>query len=168
MPKFTLCVRMYVSMCIYVYLCIYVCMYDVHHDIQIPCTRYVAINRLYFYLYLFQLYGAGSIDFNQAYFIYVFTTSTDISANDIGHVYYRSSTDNAILNRASNAVAGYEFAATYVVIFTWHKLTFAGGSNTSPVSLLLYLYLLFITTFCHTSTSHPGDISADWFKQRLQ
>ena len=37
---------MYVSMCIYVYLCIYVCMYDVRHDIQIPCTRYVAINRL--------------------------------------------------------------------------------------------------------------------------
>ena len=32
---------MYVSMCIYVYLCIYVCMYDVRHDIQIPCTRYV-------------------------------------------------------------------------------------------------------------------------------
>ena len=28
---------MYVSMCIYVYLCIYVCMYDVCHDIQIPC-----------------------------------------------------------------------------------------------------------------------------------
>ena len=41
---------MYVSMCIYVYLCIYVCMYDVRHDIQIPCTRYVAINRLYLYL----------------------------------------------------------------------------------------------------------------------
>ena len=34
-------------MCIYVYLCIYVCMYDVRRDIQIPCTRYVAINRLY-------------------------------------------------------------------------------------------------------------------------
>ena len=45
-----LCVSecMYVSMCIYVY----VCMYDVRHDIQIPCTRYVAINRLYLYLYL--------------------------------------------------------------------------------------------------------------------
>ena len=42
---------MYASMCIYVYLCIYVCMYDVRHDIQIPCTRYVAINRLYLYLF---------------------------------------------------------------------------------------------------------------------
>ena len=29
---------------------LYVCMYDVRHDIQIPCTRYVAINRLYLYL----------------------------------------------------------------------------------------------------------------------
>ena len=35
-------------MCIYVYM--YVCMYDIRHDIQIPCTRYVAINRLYLYL----------------------------------------------------------------------------------------------------------------------
>ena len=53
MPIFTLCVRMYV--CKYVYLCIYVCMYDARHDIQIPCTRYVAINRIYLYLYLFYL-----------------------------------------------------------------------------------------------------------------
>ena len=37
-----------VSECMYVYSCIYVCMYDVRHDIQIPCTRYVAINRLFF------------------------------------------------------------------------------------------------------------------------
>ena len=46
-----LCVSecMYVIMCIYVY----VCMYDVRHDIQIPCTRYVAINRIYLYLYLY-------------------------------------------------------------------------------------------------------------------
>ena len=107
------------------------------------------------YCYLFQLYATGTIAFVWGYFTYVFGTSTDISANDIGHVYYRSSTDNTILNRASNAVAGYEFAATYVIICTWHKLTFEGGSNTSPVSLLLCLYLLCITTFCHTSTSHP-------------
>ena len=107
------------------------------------------------YCYLFQLYSTGSLLFYNGYFTYVFATSSDISANDIGHVYYRSSTDNAILNRASNAVAGSEFAATYVVIFTWHKITFVGGSNASPVSLLLCLYLLCITTFCHTSTSHP-------------
>ena len=47
MPKFTLCVRMYVCKYVYLCICMYVCMYDVRHDIQIPCTRYVAINRLY-------------------------------------------------------------------------------------------------------------------------
>ena len=43
-----------VSECMYVYLCMYVCMYDVCHNIQIPCTCYVAINRLYliFILYI--------------------------------------------------------------------------------------------------------------------
>ena len=25
------------------------CMYDVRHDMQVPCTRYLAINRLYLY-----------------------------------------------------------------------------------------------------------------------
>ena len=55
MPKYTLCVRMYV--CKYVYMYMYVCMYDVRHDIQIPCTRYVAIYRLY--LYLFYLFSHG-------------------------------------------------------------------------------------------------------------
>ena len=52
MPKFTLCVRMYVCKYVYLCICMYVYMYDVRHDIQIPCTRYVAINRLYLYLYL--------------------------------------------------------------------------------------------------------------------
>ena len=37
MQKFTLCVRMYV------------CIYEVRHNIQIPCARYVAINCLYLY-----------------------------------------------------------------------------------------------------------------------
>ena len=107
------------------------------------------------YCYLFQVFAAGTIEFDMGYYTHVLWTSTDLSANDIGHVYHRSSTDNAILNRASNAVAGSVFAATYVVIVTWHKVTFMGGSNTSLVSLLLCLYLLCITTFCHTSTSHP-------------
>ena len=52
MPIFTLCVRMYVYLCVFMYIINYVCMYDVRHDIQISCTRYVAINRLYIYLYL--------------------------------------------------------------------------------------------------------------------
>ena len=40
------------SMYVCVFVCIlcmyvYVCMYGVCHDMQIPCTRYVVINRLY-------------------------------------------------------------------------------------------------------------------------
>ena len=31
--------------------CIYVCMYVVRHDIQIPCIRYMAINRLYLFIF---------------------------------------------------------------------------------------------------------------------
>ena len=31
----------------YIYVCMYV--YDLRHDMQIPCTRYVAINRIYLY-----------------------------------------------------------------------------------------------------------------------
>ena len=37
------------SECMYVRM--YVCMYDVRHDMQIPCTRYLAINSLYLYIY---------------------------------------------------------------------------------------------------------------------
>ncbi len=93
----------------------------------------------------------------------LYSYAMGISANDVGQVYYRVSTDSMTRIRASNAVGGSQSAATYVVIVTWHKLTFKGGSNTSPVSVLLCMYLLCITTFCHTSTSHPGDITADWF-----
>ena len=31
-------------MCVSMYVCQYLCMYDVHHDIQIPCTCYVGNN----------------------------------------------------------------------------------------------------------------------------
>ena len=114
------------------------------------------------YCYLFQLYLAGWITLSRGNSLDVFMASVAMSANDIGQVYYRSSTDNAILVRAASAVNGPAIAATYVVIVTWHKVTFPGGSNTSPVSLLLCMYLLRNTTFWHTTTSHPGNISADW------
>ena len=114
------------------------------------------------YCYLFQLYMDGWMESPGGNYIDVFMATLGISANDIGQVYYRSSTDNAILVRAAIAVGGPAFAATYVFIVTWHKVTSPGGSNTSPVSLLLCMYLLCNTTFCHTTTSHPGNISADW------
>ena len=52
-----------------VYLCMYlfmfVCMYDVRHDIQIPCTRYVAINLLYHkhsYSITYEIFNFGTIE----------------------------------------------------------------------------------------------------------
>ena len=42
----------------------YVCMYDVCHDIQIPCTRYVAINRLYLIFYNCDTSLGHSISYN--------------------------------------------------------------------------------------------------------
>ena len=58
--------------------------------------------------------------------------------NVVGEIYYRTVSENMdILNRASNAVAGPGFVATFVVIITWHKLTTPGGNNDTPVSSLL-------------------------------
>ena len=63
--------------------------------------------------------------------------SVDLSANDVGQLYYRITNESAILDEASNAVAGYSFSAIYAVIITWHKVTHVGGSNATAVSLLL-------------------------------
>ena len=41
------CVTECIHVCVYACMCVHVCMYDVRHNIQIPCTRYVAINHLY-------------------------------------------------------------------------------------------------------------------------
>ena len=42
-----------------------------------------------------------------------------------GRVYYRATTDNATLQRASSDVSnGTDFAATFVFITTWHDVTF--------------------------------------------
>ena len=40
-------------------MCMYTCIHDVRHDIQIPCTRYVAINHFYDYR------GEGAISLGQ-------------------------------------------------------------------------------------------------------
>ena len=61
--KFTLCVRMNVcvraGVCVWVWVwvwvcvCVNVCMYtvcDVHNDMHIPCTRYLAINNIYLFI----------------------------------------------------------------------------------------------------------------------
>ena len=80
MPEFTLCVRTYV--CKYVYLCVFMhidpCMYDVRHDIQIPCTRYVAINRLYLYLYLMDFNRSSRFD-GTLFWDVIFSSCIDIA-----------------------------------------------------------------------------------------
>ena len=53
----------------------------------------------------------------------------NINENDVGAVYYRTSTDGAILSRAEDATAGSAFSATFAVIVTWHKLTSAGNGD---------------------------------------
>ena len=60
-----------------------------------------------------------------------------------GRVYYRATTDNATLQRASSDVSnGTNFAAAFVFITTWHDVTFRLiKHHESPVSKLrLYSY----------------------------
>ena len=53
-----------------------------------------------------------------------------------GRVYYRATTDNATLQRASSDVSNEtDFAATFVFIATWHDVTFQIQYGT-PVSKL--------------------------------
>ncbi|NXG08040.1 TECTA protein, partial [Sakesphorus luctuosus] len=56
-----------------------------------------------------------------------------------GDVYYRESTDPALLRRASKDIHKYfkdmaSFSATWVFIVTWEEVTFYGGSSTTPVN----------------------------------
>ena len=66
--------------------------------------------------------------------------SSRLATNKMGRVYYRESTDIGILKRASFDVAGSGsgFEASFAVIVTWHQITYEGGSNDSPVSVLLF------------------------------
>lgn len=55
-----------------------------------------------------------------------------------GDVYYRESTEQEILERATQDVRKYfkimvSFTATWVFIATWTQVTFYGGSQTTPV-----------------------------------
>ncbi|MBN3286704.1 SNED1 protein, partial [Polyodon spathula] len=64
---------------------------------------------------------------------------SDVDNRRAGEVYYRESKDPAILQRATEDIQRYfpefpEFTATWVLIATWHKVTFFGGSSFSPVN----------------------------------
>ena len=64
--------------------------------------------------------------------------SCDISTlRNRGRVYYRSTTDNATLQRATSDVSnGTDFVATFVIIATWFNVTHAIPWNNPDVSKL--------------------------------
>ncbi|NXO73463.1 SNED1 protein, partial [Phainopepla nitens] len=63
----------------------------------------------------------------------------DVDNRRAGEIYYRESTDQPILERASRDIAQYfpefpGFSAQWVFIATWYRVTFFGGSSFSPVN----------------------------------
>ena len=71
-----------------------------------------------------------------------FAVDMDTTLND-GSIYYRQTTQRRILARAtldvrSNFPGSHKFAAKWVFIATYDKVTFAGGDEKSPVSGPVY------------------------------
>ncbi|XP_064792261.1 sushi, nidogen and EGF-like domain-containing protein 1 isoform X1 [Oncorhynchus masou masou] len=63
----------------------------------------------------------------------------DVDNRRAGQVFYRESKDPSVLLRATADVrrhfSGFpEFSATWILISTWHKVTFFGGSDITPVN----------------------------------
>uniref|UniRef100_A0A8C5KE78 Sushi, nidogen and EGF-like domain-containing protein 1 n=1 Tax=Jaculus jaculus TaxID=51337 RepID=A0A8C5KE78_JACJA len=63
----------------------------------------------------------------------------DVDNRRAGDVYYRETTDEATLNRATEDIRRYfpelpDFSATWVFVATWYRVTFFGGSSSSPVN----------------------------------
>ncbi|NXO21530.1 SNED1 protein, partial [Cisticola juncidis] len=63
----------------------------------------------------------------------------DVDNRWAGEIYYRESTEQPILERASRDIAQYfpefpGFSAQWVFIATWYRVTFFGGSSFSPVN----------------------------------
>ncbi|XP_023599141.1 sushi, nidogen and EGF-like domain-containing protein 1 [Myotis lucifugus] len=63
----------------------------------------------------------------------------DVDNRRAGDVYYREAADPAMLRRATEDIRRYfpelpDFSATWVFIATWYRVTFFGGSSSSPVN----------------------------------
>ncbi|XP_039583905.1 sushi, nidogen and EGF-like domain-containing protein 1 isoform X1 [Passer montanus] len=63
----------------------------------------------------------------------------DVDNRRAGEIYYRESTEQPILDRASRDIAQYfpefpGFSAQWVFIATWYRVTFFGGNSFSPVN----------------------------------
>jgi len=63
-----------------------------------------------------------------------------------GRVYYRETTDSAILQRATDDVRRSfvkltRFTATWVFVASWNRVTYYGGSRNTPVRQLMVVYV---------------------------
>ncbi|XP_077390200.1 uncharacterized protein sned1 isoform X5 [Festucalex cinctus] len=63
----------------------------------------------------------------------------DVDNRRAGRVFYRQSREPDILHRAATDIKMYfsdfpDFNATWVLVSTWHQVTFYGGSSTTPVN----------------------------------
>ncbi|XP_024857944.1 sushi, nidogen and EGF-like domain-containing protein 1 isoform X2 [Kryptolebias marmoratus] len=63
----------------------------------------------------------------------------DVDNRQAGRVFYRESQDPSILRRASGDVRMYfsefpDFNATWVLISTWHQVTYFGGNSQTPIN----------------------------------
>ena len=75
-------------------------------------------------------------------------TDIDTSRNG-GRAYYRETTDADLLQRATDDVRSAfdalpQFNATWVFVATWHKVTYYGGSYSTPVSLCLFFAIAYV------------------------
>lgn len=62
----------------------------------------------------------------------------DVDNRRAGRVFYRESREPSILRRAAGDVRMYfsefpNFNATWVLVSTWHQVTFFGGNSLTPV-----------------------------------
>lgn len=86
----------------------------------------------------------------------------DVDNRRAGQVFYRESKDPSVLLRATADVrrhfSGFpEFTATWILISTWHKVTFFGGSDITPVRILnLSKCIYCVSTVLYSNPARVG------------
>lgn len=71
----------------------------------------------------------------------------DVDNRRAGRVFYRESREPSVLSRASGDVKTHfsefpNFNATWVLVSTWHQVTFFGGNSRTPVRTHTHRYEL--------------------------
>ena len=80
-----------------------------------------------------QIINNGGVKVDGWILVAAFRSPIDVTAND-GRVYFRVTMDQTILHKASRDLQdGTSFIATWVLIATWHKVTYYLGNTTTPV-----------------------------------